>query len=339
MGKKLFWTDLLIIIGLVMWFWGSEIVKKYAERTWFEPILLWLNENFIFSVPFWSVFFFGATFVAIVVRVYKRRVGELETLLEDEKRIMALLSEEQRPLQMRYLLGKAARSFVERNPYAIAAQLFQYEIMIGRGNTRISVKNIGEFAREGENVNIFSQHYYNVPTRLYQELREAQKALAAHDLMPVIELADRLQSRLKAKNASQYTGKDAVEFAFCRIALGMMATFLDIRVEHELPEANAEKLDGMLRSGILIAILMKTNYYVFSNHGNDEKKDRVYYATEIQMPRDRMLALIIFSPGLHDESGAFIDETMRESDQVLRELLARIYYNGNNDAGGGLGHG
>ncbi|WP_214628126.1 hypothetical protein [Paenibacillus agaridevorans] len=46
---------------------------------------------------------------------YKQRVGELETLLEDEKRIMALLSEELRPLQMRYLLGKAAQSFVERS--------------------------------------------------------------------------------------------------------------------------------------------------------------------------------------------------------------------------------
>ncbi|MDQ6422794.1 hypothetical protein RB620_25535 [Paenibacillus sp. LHD-117] len=339
MGKKLFWSDWLIVVGFVLWFWGSEIVKKYAEKTWFEPVLAWLNNNFMFSVPFWSVFFFAGTFVAIFLRYHQRRVAELETLLEDEKRIMSLLNEEQRPLQLRYLLGKAARSFVERNPYAIAAQLFHYEIMIGRGNTRIAVKNIGEYAREGENVNIFSQHYYNVPTRLYQELREAQKALASHDLMPAILMAERLQSRLRAKSAVHYTGKDAVEFAFCRIALGMMATYLDIRVDYELPEDKAEKLDGMLRSGILMAILMQTNYYVFSNHGSDEKRDRVYYATEIQMPRERMLALIIFSPGLHDESSRFIDETMTEADQVLRELLARIYYNGKNDAGGGRNHG
>lgn len=339
MKKQVYWIEICMIIGLVMWFWGSELVKKYAEETWFGPITKWMNENFQFSIPFWSVFFFGATFVAIIIRIYNRRITELEVQLEDEKRIMALLNEDQRPLQMRYLLGKAAQSFVERNPYAIAAQLFHYEIMIGRGHTRIIVKNIGEYSREGENVNIFSQHYYHIPTKLYKELLNAQQALLSHNLLPAIHLATRLQRKLKNKKTHQITGKDAIDFAFCRIAFGMIATYLDVGLDHELPDKKVEKLDSLLRSGILVAILMKTNYYVFSNHGSDEKKDRVYYATEIQMPREKMLALIIFSPSLHDEPNHFIDDTMTKADQVLRDLLGRIYYNGNNESGGGRGHG
>jgi len=328
--KRLYWSDIIPIIGLVLWFWGSEIIKKYAEQTWLSPVIEWMDVNFQFSVPFWSVFFFCGIFVSIFVRIYNRRVSELEEQLEDEKRIMALLSEEQRPLQMRYLLSKAAQAFVERNAYAIAAQLFHYEIMIGRGTTRIMVKNIGEYAREGENVNIFAQHYYYVPTKLYRELQDAQKQWSSGNIMPTIYLANGLKSRLKSKAIHKYKERDAVEFAFYRIALGMWGTHIGTEIDLDLDDDVVEKLESLLRSGILMAILMNMTFYVFSNHGIDGKRDRVYYATEIQTPRDKLLALIIFSPSLLDEASSSIESTMTHADQVLRDLLRKVYYNNAN---------
>ncbi|NJJ37792.1 hypothetical protein [Paenibacillus apii] len=328
--KKIYLSDIIFVIALVLWFWGSELVKKLSEDTWFDPVTKWMSNHLQFPVPFWAAIFVGVTVISIIIRIYNRIISNIKEQLEDEKRLLAILNEEQKPLQLRYLLSRAAQTFVETNPYAIAVQLFHYEIIIRRTETRIMVKNIGEHSREGENVNIFSQHYYFIPTKLYRMLLKAQNELKNGNILPTIQLANRLKNSLKSKPIDRYKETDAINFAFYRIALAMWGTHIGVEIELDLPDNKVQKLEALLRSGILIAILVNFTYYVFSNHGLDDKKDRVYYATDIETPRDKLLALIIFSPSLHDESNNEIDSTMNNADQVLRALLRKVYYNNRN---------
>ncbi|WP_150270958.1 hypothetical protein [Paenibacillus tepidiphilus] len=326
-SKKVFIPDILVVISLVLWFWGSELVKKFSEETWFNPVTRWMTEHLQFPVPFWAALFIGGTIISIMVRIYNGSIANLQEQVEDEKRLLAILNEEQKPLQLRYLLSRTAQTFVETNPYAIAVQLFHYEIIIRKNETRIMVKNIGEYSREGENVNIFSQHYYYVPTKLYRMLLTAQNALKNGNTIPTIQLANRMKTSLQDKSVSRYKESDAINFAFYKIALAMWGIHLGVEIDLDLPDNKVQRLESLLRSGILIAILINFTYYVFSNHGFDEKKDRVYYATDIETPRDKLLALIIFSPSLNDELNELISSTMSDADQVLRALLKKIYYN------------
>lgn len=313
----------ILIISIDLWKNYSDQAKHYFD-TYFKyldyrmPIIITVLSIYYTCIGWYSY--------------HKKIVDEKEAIIKEEIHKLVLLNKKYETYDRQDQLHSIFKTFVQKHSYVQSVQIYSYDLKIIDGNMRIKINYDMGYTIDGLEINAMDQAYYYCNKSMYIAFVKAKKSLDKNQVAPMLKFIRRFAIRLsRVREPNDIT---SVQYAFVSLALDLLRNsfVVPVSIYNFLTADQIKMFEEHKRTGILRAILLQNNYFLFFHTAIGLKQGRVYTARHLELWGSNKVYLITFHKDVQKDN---IDETNIDSiDNEIMVLLKNLEYNNNRRGGG-----
>ncbi|WP_058953389.1 hypothetical protein [Clostridium tyrobutyricum] len=272
----------------------------------FEVFLDFIMNNgtgriYEFFVKYYRYQFFTATFVVLYILIfiiiyrgitsfYEGEIKDRDDRLKDKACQIWENYNELYKYKVNEIITNIIKKYVSKDEFVLSVQLYKYSIKYLRDEVVFKINYNYGYVTEGMDINSIMQSYYKINKNVFDEYN---KAINGNDNSIILKFALKYISILNDKSLNELNEGDSLIYEL--VLLAMQQILQDMRITGILDSDKEDKLLQIKRNGIIRGILNK-DFYTFTNHRNNAKKNRIYITKTILIENVQHIVLITVSP-------------------------------------------